>query len=203
MEQKNSLVAIIITLVIGLIVGFALGRGLGGVGGFGDTQKLQQQVEQAKKLFPPVATDVRSMSGTVKEVKEKQGVIVVETIAVNPFDDTPRVRTVTIASDTKIIRNEQKDPAAYQKEFIDFQKAVQAQASKPAGSAPAKPPMPFREVAATISDIMVGQQVFVTADQNIRDKTSFDAKTLIVSSSGPGGAGLPAGTALPPPPPSR
>lgn len=193
MEQKSSVVVAVIALVVGAVGGFALGRGA--VGSSSDVVKLRMQVEEAKKLFPALPGDIRSISGTVKEVKG--GVITMETFSASPFDETPRMRNVSVSGDTKITRNEQRDPAAYQRELDAFQKAIQS--VKP-GSAPPTPPNPFREVAVKIEDLKQGDQISVTADENIRDKESFTANTISVFSiAGP--AGIPGGAIPPVPPP--
>lgn len=188
----KPLVSFLAGAVIFSIVGFISGRALsGGLGVSSDQaqlQKLQMQVEAAKKLFPPPPADMRSIIGTVKEVKENA--LVVETFSSNPFDDTPRIRTITAGENTSITRNEQKDPAVYQEELAEFQKAIQAQSGQTSGTPPV-PPSPVREVSVELSDVKPGMQATVTAEENIRDKESFEAKTIQISQGaavGPAGA---------------
>lgn len=170
-------------LLIGFGIGFISGRSLGGRSEVSRTesaqvQKLRQQIERAKTFFPAISADVRHISGTVKEVRGKT--IVVEILPINPFDESPRTRTITIGNETKILRNETKDTAVFQGEIAEFQKAIQSQKSGP-GAAPISPPRPFREVSAAFSDIHAGQMISVTAQENIRDKESFTATTVNIS----------------------
>lgn len=196
MNQKYLLAAAI-ALCVGIFVGFFLGKRSGAPDQSIRIQKLQSQLEQAKKFFPSLPQNTRSVSGIVKEVRASA--IVLETIPAGPFDESPRMRTITIGKDAKIVKNEQKDPAAYQREIAEFQKTVQEQSGKP-GLTPVMPPPPFREVAAKISDIKPGQQVSITADENIRDKESFEAtQVTILGLTGIPGGNMPS----PAPPPLR
>jgi len=183
MDSKNSLY-VVVALVAGLGIGFIGGRGVrSGVLESPETQKLQAQIEQAKKFFPPTPSDVRTLSGAVKEIRGST--IVMEVSPVNPFDESPRSRNVTLASGTKIVRTERKDPAVYQREIADFQKALQSRTK--AGTAPVSLPNPFRETPAQLSDIRVGGQISVTAGENIRDKEAFTADIVsILNFSGVG-----------------
>lgn len=184
----------VIALVIGAVAGFAFGRG-GIVGPSPEVTKLRAQVEEAKKLFPPLPEDIRSVSGTVKEISGD--LISIETFSANPFDETPRMRSITADSGTEITRNQPKDSAAYQRELDQYQKSFQS--AKPGSNLPV-PPNPFREVSIDISDIKVGDQIVALANENIRDRMSFKAKSISVSGvAGP--AGIPGGVIPPAPPP--
>lgn len=177
-NQKNQLM---IGLAIGAVLGLAVGMAIGAPGTpdqSAQVQKLQAQIEQAKKFFPPAPQDIQSISGTVKSIAGN--VITMETGTANPFDEAPRTRTITTGDQTKITRNEQKDAARFQKEVTAFQKAMQS-----GTNTPIPPPSPFRDVAAHLSDIKPGQQIVVTAAQNIRDMESFNAISVsILSASG-------------------
>ncbi len=183
MDSKKSLY-IVVALIAGLGIGFIGGRGAeSGMLASGQEQKLRAQIEQAKKFFPPTPSDVRTLSGIVKEIRGST--IVMDVSPANPFDESPRSRNVTLASGAKIVRTEQKDPAAYQREIADFQKAIQSR--NKAGTAPVSLPNPFRETPAQLSDIRVGGQISVTSGENIRDKESFTADIVsILNFSGVG-----------------
>lgn len=198
MTQKN-LVIIVIALCISLGVGFLANRTLQS-GVISDQaaqiKKLHSQIEQAKNFFPPLSEDVRSIFGTVKEARGDT--VMVEITLMNPFDESPQTRTVKITDETKIVRSERKDPVAYQREIAEFQKNIEAQPDKSPG-ARLTPPNEFSQEPAKISDIAVGQQISIAADENIRDKESFTAKTIIIlptSTSGaiPQSGAAPAGT---------
>lgn len=177
----NKNVVAVLTLAVGLVVGFFVGRNsIPASVGISEQsvkiQKLEQQIEEAKKFFPPVPSDVRSISGTVTSV---QGATIVVEVSGNPFDESPRTRTVTVGSQTRIVRNEQKDPVLFGQELAKFQKAVRAQAGKPSPSSLVAP-IPFLETPGKLTDIQPGQQVTVTAGENIRDKESFTASMVSI-----------------------
>ncbi len=139
--------------------------------------KLQSQIEQAKKFFPPLPSYSGSIFGTVKEVRADT--IVLEITPMNPFDESPQTRTVQIMNETKIFRNQRKDPAAYQREAAEFQKNIHAQSKNPS-NVRIPSPNEFSQESAKISDIAVGQRISIAASENIRDKESFTAKTIII-----------------------
>lgn len=164
-------------LVIGFGAGFFVEKNLAASQYRPEIVKLRSQVEQAKKFFPPPSQDVRSIFGTVREVRGDT--IAVEITLMNPFDESQQNRTVKIESETKIFRSERKDPTMYQREIAEFQKNIQAQLNK-SSSVRLTPPNEFTQESAKISDVAVGQQVSVAASENIRDKESFTAKTIII-----------------------
>lgn len=169
--------SIVIALVAGLIAGFVSGKRFPGSGASAEVRKLQSQVEQAKRYFPPISQEMRSIVGIVKEVQGNT--ITIEFSPANPFDESPRIRIVTIVSKTKITQNEQKDPATIEREAKEFQKVIQSQKS----GAPQSVAFPtsFREIPAVFSDIRTEQQVSVTAAENIRDKESFTATQVSIT----------------------
>ncbi len=141
---------------------------------------LQAQIEKAKKFFPPTPQESRSIAGTVKEVND--ATFVIETYPTNPFDQSPAQRTVILDTNTKITRVQQEDQATYQKEFAEFQKALQPTKGK---LSPIIRPLLFREIPATRSDIKVGSQVNVTAAENIFNKETFTAIRVEIAPSPP------------------
>lgn len=176
MNLKSTLV-FLLALIIGFGGGFFVQKAMLESQNNQEVAKLQSQIEQAKKFFPPIAQDVRDVLGTVKEINGDT--IVVEMTVMNPFDDSPQTRTVTIASETKIVRSERKDPAAYQREIAEYQKNIQAQSNK-SPSVRLTSPNAFSQDSAKISDIAFGQRVSIAASEDIRDKESFTAKTIII-----------------------
>lgn len=178
-----------ITLIAGLLLGILVGR-YGFSEGVSTTnsqtavklQKLQSQVDQAKKFFPPMQQDIRSITGKVTEVRGNT--VMLEVAVFNPLDESPRMRTVTVGSGTKIVKSEQKDHAVFQRELAEFTKAMAAQRGTLSRTMPT-PPMPFREVAADISQIKPGVQISVIASENIRDKIAFTAQEIKINSAAP------------------
>lgn len=186
-EQNNSFVVIAV-LIGGIIVGFVIGAGVARSRAGAQMQKLQAQIERAKEFFPSLPQEIRTISGTVKEVNAGEHIVIMEVSVANPFDESPTMRRISIGPDTKITRAEAKDPASYQREIAEFQKAVRTQSGKSGFFKALTPPDPFREVASTIADIHPGAHIMVTADSNIRDQESFTATAIrILEASGANG----------------
>ena len=171
--NKNIIVSLGIFLV-GAVLGFGIGR-VGSGGRFGELQRIQAQVEQAKKFFPQTPADIRTISGTVKSVSGSKVTLEIE--SPNPFEDIPKTRMVTISASTKIILQKQKDPAVLQKELAVFDASVKTLATKPGTPSPAFP-SPFQETSGVASDLKPGQSMTITADQNIRDAEAFEAREI-------------------------
>lgn len=193
MESKSSFIVIAV-LIGGIVVGFVLGAGIAQSRASAQLQKMQAQIDRAKKFFPVFPQETRTLSGTVKEVNAGGHIVTVEVPAIGPFDESPVMRKAMIGPDTKITRAEPKDQATFQRELADFQKAVRAQSGKP-GFHPLAPPDPFREIAGIIADLRPGARITVTADENIRDKEEFTATAIrifdVSASKGPFGALVP------------
>ena len=162
-------------------------------------EKLLRQVEQAKKFFPSMP-EMRNVSGVVKQVKDGSFVLQSDPPA-NPFEDLPETREVIVGDKTAIIKLEQKDPAAYQKEIDMFQKEMESASKKSSagitpGSLPT-PPNPFKEVKLALKDLKEGERVTVEAKDDIKTAERFEAVRIVVQSyAGAGGAttgGAPAG----------
>ena len=183
MNSKNT-IALLAMFLMGFGGGFFVERALMTGPNDKEIERLQSQINRAKKFFPPILQDIRSVLGIVKELGGDT--VVIEITLVNPFDESPQNRIVKIANETKIVRNERRDPAAYQREIADFQKKLQAQSNNPP-SVRATPPNEFSQAPATISDIAVGQQISIATDENIRDKESFTAKTIVILPTLPSG----------------
>jgi len=169
MNSKYAFV-FLFTLIIGFGLGFLAEKTLLPMQPNQEIAKLQSQIERAKKFFPTIFQDVRSISGTVKEVRADT--VKVEIILANPFDESPQARTVKITDETKIILSQRKDPAVYQRELAEFQKNIRAQAGKSPAVNLASPNA-FIQEPAKISDITVGRQISIAANENIRMRESF------------------------------
>lgn len=179
----------------GIFVGLAGGR-LYQRGPSAEMEKLQAQIDQARHMFPPTPQDIRSFSGTVKAVSGNT--LSLQTTSANPFDDTPKVRSVSIGSRTKIVMLKQKEAATYQKELASYQEAART-ASRTQKPIAVPYPSPFQEIPAAVGDIKEGYFVTVSAEENIRDAESFEARELRITSLGT--VAVP--VAVPLPPPSR
>ena len=117
--------------------------------------------------------EVRSISGTVTEIKGDE--ITIHTEVRSVFDDTSFAdRTVIIATDTKIFKNEPTDMATFQKEMEAFMKNIRAGKNN---IAPPRPPEPTR-TEVEMSDITVGSTITATAEENIKTAKKFTASEI-------------------------
>lgn len=179
------------TLIISVVIALVVGLGFGYVIGWGSTaSSYQAQIAKAAAFFPQM-TDVRSVSGTVKSVSGNS--ITVTTVAMNPFDTSPTERIVTVGNDTAIVKDVQKDPKVFQDELAAYQTALgkvkkvalpavtgTSTAASAAASIPT-PPSPFTEETLKLSDLKAGTQVTVTASENIKTATTFEATRISVN----------------------
>ena len=165
---KKALIVLLI-LIIGIAVGFAGGRYYKSKS---SSSKIadsgcEAKLEKAKTMFPSML-EMKSVSGKIKEIKEKT--VILEAIGINPLEDSPATREITVGENTKIVKSESKDQTAFQKEMEEYQKTISIQTDKPQ-----TPPIPFSEKEVSLADLKVGDQVLIEASENIKDKTSFEA----------------------------
>jgi len=170
-------VSIVVAAVIGCVVGYAIGYSIGGKN---VAASYAEKIAAVGKLFPAPAQTL-SLNGQVKSVTRDAITIDVTTSAANPFTegDAPLTREVTVTETTAIVRMEQKDPAIFQKEMTDFQKATKDSIAS-AKNAPVAitPPSPFGEKSIKLADIKVGDMVTVTAESDIANAESFSATKI-------------------------
>ena len=157
-----------IALVVGLLLGYGLGASQGRKSA---SAEFQERIEQAKKFFPGVE-DIRFLSGVIKEIGNSRITIEI-TSFLNPFEDWLMMREVIIISKTKIVKQELKDQEVFQKETEAYQKAANFSI----------PPSPFSEHPVSLNDLNVGDRVSVEAEENIKPKTRFEAKQIIIQQS--------------------
>lgn len=182
-------------LIAGAVIGY-LGAGY----------QYSAQLDKAKKMFP-VQPNMSVISGTVKSISGNTITLQTQP-SMNPFEDLPTVREVSVTSATKIVKNELKDPKVYQQEMADYQAAFQT-AQKAAAAAGGKvpmtsikwpiTPMPSVETAVKISDIKAGDMLMVDAGKDVKMSSSFEAVKITVTGAGapivPAGASAAPGAA--------
>lgn len=188
------------------LIGMAVALVAGGVAGYyGASYQYSGILNKAKAAFPSqptmpfVSGTVQSISGNVITIKSNT--------AMNPFENLPEIRKVTVTSTTKIVKNSPKDPAVFQQEMADYQKSMQrAIPSKTSTSSPVAapsvvtpptlttPPTPMNETVLKISDLKAGDMIMVDAGKDVKTLVSFDAVKISVVGSAPVmPAALPAG----------
>lgn len=178
MIQKNPAV-IIVALCIGLAVGFFADRTLqsGTISGqTAQIQKLQSQIDVAKKYFPSSPSSVTVISGTVTNISGD--IVTFETNLFNPLEDSSKVRMVTITNNTAIYIKEPRDQVGIQQQILKLEKKGIAPTVQPGYPAGTFPDFFYVQSKGSRTDLKTGQSVIVTAGEDIRKKTSFEAQKI-------------------------
>lgn len=142
-----------------------------------EVQRLQAQIEQARKVLPVTPAEMQSIGGTVTGIGADT--VTLEISAFNPFDDFATTRTVVTNATTKFVLLKQKDEARYREEVAAYQESIRNGTYAQAGSPAA--PNPFTESVGAFSDIQQGQFASVSADHNIRDEARVTATEVRIT----------------------
>ena len=201
--NKSYTIGILFALAVGMVGGYV-----------GAGYQYSAQMNKIKAAFPTQPT-MSFVSGTIQSISGS--VITIQTpSAMNPFEDLPTVRKVTVTSKTVIVKTTSKDPAVFQQEIADFQKAMQKNlpgSGTSTASVATKlptPPMPSTETEVKIADLKVGDMISVDAGKDVKTQTSFEAVKITVTGVGagmplplsPGATGAAPVVNTPPPPPT-
>ncbi len=136
----------------------------------------KQLVEKSRigSIFRTPA-DIRTISGTVTAVNGNQ--ITIHTQSINPFDNVAlNTRIVTVDASTTIIKLTQKDPNVFKAEINKFIKNNTYTNRKT--SQTITPPKPFISTPVTATSIAVGNNIIVTATENIKNMKKFLASKI-------------------------
>lgn len=194
MSRKTTIVIIILlalSFLFGIFAGLQIGLGnkkVSGISGQADANTFQAGWEAAKKRlnesgFSPMMSnlEIKSLSGEVKTIKD--GKLIIKVRPLEPLTD-PKLdeRTVTVGSNTKIYQLIQKDQQEIQAEMEAFQKSMRTQVENPTATAssPVMPPEMYAKKEIALSEITIGQQITVTAGENIADSREFKAVEITV-----------------------
>ncbi len=171
MEQKE-LLKLISVGVIALAIGFATGY-------MPEKAKFDSLRARVEAAWPATA-EIRSLIGTVKEVRNNSFVLAV-TPQWSPALELPLTREVTITEKTRFEGRAPKDPAVFAKEMNEFeQKLAQYAPGKKGAGVPPAPPSPIGEAITALKDIKAGYRVFVGADKDIAAAITFEAAQVRV-----------------------
>jgi len=175
----------IVNLIIIILISFALGFSAAKV-----TDKIfSQNYWQAAKeklakteSVAPAAADIKitSIGGVIERVEADR---IVLKVYPSEWQTNPELeeRIVIADENTKIYYVEQKDQAQFQKESDEFHKMMEEKAKNSEEiSEPIMPPAMFSQDEINFSDIKAGQQMTVTAQENIKDIKEFKAIEIIV-----------------------
>lgn len=119
----------------------------------------------------PEGMQIMGLSGLVESVNDKQLVVMAENLDVDEIvDGVSLKRTAMVNEQTKFFL---RTPLPLEEQS----KQIEAW-SRQSGDIP--PPLPYTEKNITIKDIKAGQNISITADEDIRLKVSFTAKEVIL-----------------------
>ena len=173
MNKRNAILGIVTAIVVGAILGYA-----------GGSHQYAAQLDTARKALPVQAT----MSSVLGKITGISGNIITITQPilnppVDPFEDLPAVRHVTVTSATNIVKDVVVDPSVFQQEMTAYQAAIQKIREKgpTAGVDVPAQPIPVIQTTLTLSDLKVGDMITVDAGTDVKTITSFDAVTITVN----------------------
>ena len=135
-------------------------------------EKIKQSPQAA--MMQPQG-EIKNIGGTIQKISGNK--LTVKTFSMDPLaEESMSERIITIDSNTKISLNVQKSPEVMQKEMENFQEKMKAQQSDSANmTEPVMPPMPFETKNITASELKEGQQILITANEDIATKKEFSA----------------------------
>ncbi|MBU1729986.1 hypothetical protein KJ557_00265 [Patescibacteria group bacterium] len=147
----------------------------------------------AETGFMPMLDDIESM-----EIKTANGkVIAIEgnkisakIFPLEPLAD-PKLDNRIIETDenTKIYQSIPKDQKEFQKELDEFRKKIDERVNNPEGNTePIEPLSGFVKTETNLEAIKTGQQITVTAEQDIKNLEQFKAIEIIIQSEAVEGA---------------
>lgn len=119
----------------------------------------------------PEGMPVMGLSGTVESINDKQLVVLADNLDVDEIvDGVSLKRTAMVDEQTKFLMRTPLSPEEQSRQIEAW--------SRNTGDVP--PPLPYTEKTISLKDIKAGQNVSVTADEDIKLKESFSAKEVIV-----------------------
>lgn len=173
-------------LFLSLLAAFVVGIFLGGIvtktmdGGYDTGYRDAWTKAEARAievgLIPETPSTVTSLSGTIEEVQKDAVVIATTLREINPFaNPLPEKRTVRVTKETTIVEGVPLDIEAITKANEVFLKKLE---TLEPGDEPPLPPEPFQWKSLTLDGLRVGESVTVEAEEDIRTKTVFSAKSI-------------------------
>lgn len=189
--EKRTTFLVILGLILGLILGFVLGVSITPAPGPSPQVQSKKQIrERARKnlvkelrekgFIPPEPEQITDISGTVTELKPNTLSLKPEQRFGDPLGEFfPDTMLVKATDKTKIYKIKEKDPEVLRKEEQEFNQKVQ-QYEQAGKEIPPDlvPPEPFIKEKVKLSEIEPGQRVRITADENIKGKSEFEAATI-------------------------
>jgi len=180
MEQgKLGLFILAIVVLVGAVaggffIGWLSGNEAGRVKGMieGVERQKEEFLAKVKQVYniPDEPKEIFSYHGKISSLGNSAFVLEVRISPPSPFhDEKVFEKNVQIDASTRIEKQTFKDTATYEKE-----KAEAIKKKLP-------PPMPYLMSSITFNELKEGQIVSVASTENIKDKDSFTASTVLVS----------------------
>ncbi|MBU1730238.1 hypothetical protein KJ557_01635 [Patescibacteria group bacterium] len=143
--------------------------------------------------FMPMLDDIESMeiktaNGEVTAIEDNK--ITLKIFPLEPLAD-PELdnRIIEIDENTKVYQSVVKDQKEFQKELDEFRNKIHERINNPEGNTePLTPPSGFIKQESSLTAIQVGQQITVTAEQDIKNLKQFKAIEIIIQSEAVEGA---------------
>ncbi len=147
----------------------------------------------------PVTMPTTSVTGVVKDAAATS--LTISRPGLDMLDD-PRDVTVTVDSNTEIVRVTPKDPEAYQQEMSAYEQALTVITEDNGGMPELPYPSSVMRTPIALSDIPQGSTVTVNTNEPVtRDTASFVARTIEVAAPVPNQEPLAIPEAIPAPAP--
>ncbi len=175
MESKQKIcIPAVILLVIGIIVSYNLGLKRG-------EQKIEKKYQtKIEEIFPavPEPKEVFSIWGKIQEVKENSLTVNAVFGTTNPFEEEKtELKTINLSENILIVKQVEKSPQEMVIEKENFEKTLRENPDSNIF-----PPEFFKEVSISFSDLKIEDDVRVESEENIKGKTEFTAKKIILES---------------------
>lgn len=156
-------------LILGgvLIVGIVLSFQFGLVKGKAEVEaKYQKKIAEIYPAVPEM-DEIFFVSGKIAAIEDKTLTLEETTTPANPFEESKvQEWKVFITDSTELVKRVEKTPEEYAKEVNEGEGEM--------------PPLPFKELKIGLSDLAGGEWVIAESEENIKGKTEFEAKKIIL-----------------------
>ena len=141
----------------------------------------KQRLEETG-FMPPMMEDmgITSISGTIQEIQDNKITLKVQPLEPLADPDLDN-RVIEVDENTKLYQLVQRDMAEYQKEMEEFDKRMEEQMENPETDIElGEYPEQYTKQEISLTDIEVGQQISVRAEEGIKDTKQFKAIEVTV-----------------------
>lgn len=143
------------------------------------SQKLEES-----GLLRPEPNEIFTISGNITQISENQIILKADQAVVNPLaTQAPESRTITVTSQTKIIKQTPKTPEQLSAGDEKFRNEMEKLLP---GATPPSPPLPYVEEEIKLSDLKTGDRISVTSSVDIKFATVIEAAQINLISTAAG-----------------